>query len=188
MDPRERKQILGQWGVRDPNVRESRESARLGRDLEGSPVRGKPLRFRARNFKPSVDGYVVSLGGPLPYMQRLKDIDRLTEEFTDRLRQDWHELAELYDSDHSGFAEAWARRVGAYSYDELNSLIDRHNIYFPAEARLPMDVKRRDYVLVNGKPYRRERVGAGWALERFPPDLGLAERARTPLSKSKSAR
>ncbi len=177
MDPRERKQILGEWGVRDPNAREAHESARLQRDLEGSPVQGKRIRFRARNFQPSVDGYVVSLGGPLPYMQRLSDIDRLTAELEQRLQSDWCELAAGHTTARQGFARAWSRRVERYGYDELNGLIDRHNTYFPAEARLPMDVRRRDYVLVNGKPYRRPHVGAAWALERFPAELELARAA-----------
>lgn len=178
MDPRDRKKILGQWGVRDPNVREARESARLGQDLEGSPVRGKRIEFRARNFRASVDGYVVSLGGPLPYMQRLSEIDRLTGDLQDRLRADWHELALSYGSDARGFARAWSLRVEGCGYDELNGLIDRHNVYFPAEARLPMDVRRRDYVLVNGRPYRRPRADAAWALEQLPAELPLALAAR----------
>ncbi len=65
-------------------------------------------------------------------------------------------------------------RVERYGYDELNDLIDRHNAYFPAESRLPMDVRRRDYVLINGKPYRRARVGPAWALARFPAELDAA--------------
>ena len=65
-------------------------------------------------------------------------------------------------------------RVERYGYDELNDLIDHHNAYFPAESRLPMDVRRRDYVLINGKLYRRARVGPAWALARFPAELDAA--------------
>jgi hypothetical protein len=54
--------------LRDPNTREQAEAALLEQDLEGSPLRGKPLRGRLRNFRPAVDRYVVSLGGPLPYL------------------------------------------------------------------------------------------------------------------------
>ena len=44
----------------------------------------------------------------------------------------------------------------------------------PVEARLAMDVRRRDYVLVNGRPYTRERLDRGWVLDRFPADLEVA--------------
>src|SRR5438093_1376558 len=38
MDKRERKAILGDWGVRGENARERRERVTLERDLEGSPL------------------------------------------------------------------------------------------------------------------------------------------------------
>lgn len=177
MDQRERKRLLGEWGPRDPNAREAAEGERLARDLAGSPVRGEPVRFRQRNFRPSVDGYVVSLGGPLPYMQRLNDIERLTAELEQRLEADWRELAHQHRDDAARFERDWLLCVQQYGYGELNDLIDRHNTYFPAESRLPMDVRRRDYVLINGKSYRRGRVGPGWALERFPAELGAATAA-----------
>ena len=176
MDQKERQRILGEGGVRDPNAREAREGRQLERDLAGSPVLGERLRFRQRNFRPSVDGYVVSLGGPLPYMQRLAEIDRLTEALEVRLEEDWHELAEELADEPAAFARRWLRQVERYGYQELNDLVDRHNLFFPAESRLPMDVRRRDYVLINGKSYRRPRVGASWALARFPAQLEAASR------------
>jgi hypothetical protein len=38
-----------------------------------------------------------------------------------------------------------------------------------------MDVRRRDYVLVNGEHYSRRSLDAEWALERFPPELAAAD-------------
>ena len=75
--------------------------------------------------------------------------------------------------DAETFAERWRAIADAWSFDEVNDLIDRHNRFFPAEARLPMDPRTRDFVLVNGKPYWREPLGAAWILERFPPELEL---------------
>ena len=40
-----------------------------------------------------------------------------------------------------------------------------------------MDPRTRDFVLVNGKPYRREPLAAAWILERFSPDLELSASA-----------
>ena len=50
----------------------------------------------------------------------------------------------------------------------MNELIDRHNRWYPAESRLPMDPRTGDYALVNGRSYRRRPLDASWVLERFP--------------------
>lgn len=178
MDSRTRKEILGQWGVRGESDRERLERERLDRGLEGSPLRGKPLRRRLRNFRPAVDGYLVSLGGPLPYMVRLRTIEERTSEHEQNLRLAWRELAESASGDQAGFARAWRRRVERWSFDEVNELIDRHNRFYPAEARLPMDVRRRDFALVNGEHYSRRLLDVAWVLARFPADLSAAADSR----------
>jgi hypothetical protein len=61
----------------------------------------------------------------------------------------------------------------------VNDLIDRHNRFYPAEARLPMDVKRRDFVLVNGEHYAKRPLDSHWALARFPADVEAARAARS---------
>ena len=61
-----------------------------------------------------------------------------------------------------------ARCAERWSFDEVNDLIDRHNRWYPVEARLPMDPQTGDFVLVNGEPYREASAGRGWVLERFP--------------------
>jgi hypothetical protein len=57
--------------------------------------------------------------------------------------------------------------VRAWDFGEVNDLIERHNRWYPAEARLPMDPRTGDYALVNGRSYRRPPLDAAWALERF---------------------
>jgi hypothetical protein len=37
-----------------------------------------------------------------------------------------------------------------------------------------MDPATRDFALVNGRPYRLERLGAHWILDRFPTAVDLA--------------
>jgi hypothetical protein len=177
MDPRTRKEILGQWGVRRENDVERMRRERLERDLDGSPLTGKPLRSRLRNFRPAPDSYIVSLGGPLPYMQRLKLIEEETERHERELQAAWLELAERVAGDAGAFARRWLRKVERWSFAEVNELIDRHNRFYPAEARLPMDVRRRDFALVNGEHYAKRPLDASWALERFPPDYDAARLA-----------
>jgi hypothetical protein len=171
MDPRERKRILGQWGVRAQNVRELAEARKIAAEVEVSPGAGRPIQTRPRLFKLEADSYIASLGGPLPYMVRLREIDRLTAEIEAALERRWRALAGECRDDPAAFARRWRRAVERWSFDEVNDLIERHNRWYPVEARLPFDPRRRDYVLVHGEPYTRRPLDAGWALERFPPDL-----------------
>ncbi len=174
MDKRERQEILGQWGVREPTERELAMGKKVAADLAGSPAAGRRLPVRPRLFRPEVDSYIASLGGPLPYMQRLREIDRLIAETEAKLERHWRELAADCSLDPELFARRWRRIAERYNFSEVNDLIERHNRWYPVEARLPMDVRRRDYVLVNGKPYSRPLLDVDWALERFPPELRAA--------------
>ena len=175
MDRRERERILGVGaGPRDGSVRDQMERRALERDLGDGRHVGHEVPRRLRNFRPSVEGYVASLGGPLPYMRRLRAIDEQTAEHEQRLRAARDELARECAGDGAVFAKRWRALAERWNFFEVNELIDRHNRDFPAEARLPMDPRTRDYALVAGKPYRRERLDERWILERFPATLVAA--------------
>lgn len=141
--------------------RERRNLEGLAEDLRESPLRGRRVPLRLRNFRPDADSYLASLGGPRPYMARLRQIAAMTEEH-ERALADAHAV-------HGHDAEAWRGIAEAWDFGEVNDLIDRHNRWYPAESRLAMDPRTGDYALVNGEPYRRRRLDAAWVLERFPP-------------------
>jgi hypothetical protein len=174
MNSAEREAILGKNVAKPVTSRERRQLADLDEDLRESPLRGKKLRLRLVNFRPSADGYLSALGGPLPYMVRLREIAEQTAAHEQRLREAWHALAAA-SSDEGSFAAAWRAEVGRWSFDEVNDLIDRHNRWYPAESRLPMDPKTRTYALVNGEDYRRRPLDAAWVLRRFPAELSRAQ-------------
>jgi hypothetical protein len=153
-------EILGEWGVRDVTPPSQRERELIEQDREINPLTGKPLRRRLRNFQAEADLYLASLGGPLPYMQRLRRIDEETE--TVRVQ-----LAEAYEQHRDDPAE-WRRIAERWDFGEVNELIERHNRWFPVESRLPMDPRSRDFVPVGGRPYRRNLLDAAWILEQFP--------------------
>lgn len=140
--------------------RDRRNLAALEADLSDSPLRGRELPLRLRNFRPDAESYLASLGGPRPYMTRLRDIDALTTE---------HEqlLAEAYRA-AGGDPLAWRALASSWDFGEVNELIERHNRWYPVESRLPMDPRTGDYTLVNGRSYRRRPLDAAWVLERFP--------------------
>jgi hypothetical protein len=171
MDSRTRKELLGQWGVREQSARERATGSALQAELDGTIAVGRPVELRRRHFRPSVDSYVASLGGPLPYMLRLREIERLTAQHADVLEARRRELAEECGGDATAFVERWRAEAGTHDFDDVNRLIETHNRWYPVEARLAMDVRRRDYVLVGGKPYTHEPLDADWVLERFPPTL-----------------
>jgi len=171
MDRRERERISKQGVVRPETPRERREREGLQEDVADSPLRGRRVQHRLRNFTPSADSYLAALGGPLPYMTRLRAIHVQTAEHERQLAAARLALARETGADESLFAERWRETVEGWNFHEVNDLIARHNRWFPAESRLPMDPRRRDYALVNGRDYRLEPFDARWVLERFPAEL-----------------
>jgi hypothetical protein len=157
---RERERVLRQGIVLPETPRERRNLEGLEADLRDSPLRGRELNLRLRNFRPDAGSYLASLGGPLPYMARLREIDALTIQHEQRLASAYEELGRD--------AEAWAAAARRWDFGEVNELIDRHNRWYPVESRLPMDPRTGDYALVNGRSYRRRPLDASWVLERFP--------------------
>jgi hypothetical protein len=98
-------------------------------------------------------------------MQRLREIDRLTEAHEEALAAELARLEQTEAGD--AVAESWQRVAAAWRFDEVNDLIARHNRWYPVEARLPMDPRRGDFALVNGRDYRLRPLDAEWVLERF---------------------
>ena len=156
---------MNQGATRPETTRDRAQQRALEEDLADSPLRGRPLRQRLRNFSTDVGATLLSLGGPLPYMRRLRDIEALEEEHTRRLAE---ARAELAASGNGQFSEEWRALAARWVFDDINELIDDHNRYFPIEARLPMDPRTGDFVTINGRSYRRKPLDARWILERFP--------------------
>jgi hypothetical protein len=174
MDPRERKRVLGQWGVREPSPRETARGRALQEEVASPGLNGRTVELRRRNFRPAVDSYIAALGGPLPYMQRLRQIEEGTEAAAAALQVRWRQLAEEHAADPAEFERRWLAIAERGDYYELNRLIEIHNRWYPAEARLRMDVRRRDFALIDGESYRKRQLNAEWVLERFPADLRRA--------------
>ncbi len=162
----ERDALLREDVSRAQTARERRELESLREDLDASPLRGSPLPLRLRNFRPEADGYLASLGGPRPYMLRLREIERLIEAHDDALEAERALLARRLSPQR--FPAAWRAVAHAWQFDEVNDLIERHNRWYPVESGLAMDPRRGDYVLVNGRDYRLRPLDGEWALSRHP--------------------
>jgi hypothetical protein len=124
---------------------------------EANPLDGERLPRRLRLSRAEPERYVASAGGPLPYMRRLREIEELIDEHLVRLEQAYAERR-----------ASWRRVAERWNFTEVNDLIERHNRWYPLEARLAMDPRSRDFVRVGGRPYRREPLDGAWVLERFP--------------------
>ena len=151
-------ELIGEWGIRDVTPQSQRERARMEADREINPLVGTRLPRRIRAFRADAANYLSALGGPLPYMQRLNQIDAAIEAHERR-------LAEAYEQDNGD----WRAVAEAWDFEDVNELIAKHNRWFPVEARLPMDPRTRDFVKVGGRSYRREPLDAAWILDRYPP-------------------
>jgi hypothetical protein len=173
VDPRTLKEIMGQGATRPKTPRERRERELLEAELESSPVRGQPLPQRLRNFRPAAESAVRALDGPAIWMRRLRAIEDALDQHERRLSEAWHGLAEEVE-DPAEFAAAWRELARTWNFRAVNHLIERHNRNFPAEARLPMDPRTRDFVRVNGRSYLREPLDARWILDRWPPSREAA--------------
>ena len=169
MDPREVKEIMSQGAIRPETSRDRYERRMLEEDLAGSPVAGKPLRQRVRNFRPDPDAGIMALGGPTAWMRRLRAIEDEIARHEEQLTEARAELAA--EAPPEEFPRLWHETAENWSFGEVNELIERHNRFFPAEARLAMDPRTRDFVKIGGRPYQREPLDASWILERFPDAL-----------------
>jgi hypothetical protein len=162
MAKRRPEEIIGEWGVRDVTPPSAAERQKLLAEVEINPLTGRPLRRRIRRFRPEADRYLASLGGPLPYMIRLRQIDDAIDAHTSRLAR--------AHAEHGRDADAWRRIAARWDFGEVNDLIERHNRWYPVEARLAMDPRTRDFVKIGGRSYRRDPLGTAWILDRFPPN------------------
>lgn len=161
---------MSQGAIRPETPQERRDRTLLEEDLATSPVKGRPQRLRLRNFRPDADAAIRALGGPTVWMRRLRAIEDELDRHEQQLGEAWLQLAADAD-DEAEFARLWRETAERWSFAQVNELIERHNRNFPAEARLPMDPRTRDFVKVNGKPYQRKPLDAEWILARWPADL-----------------
>ena len=175
VDPRQLNAIMSQGAIRPETPRDREERRVLETDLAESPVKGRPLVQRPRNFRPDADAAVRALGGPTIWMRRLRAIEDALGEHERQLDHTWRELAAEIE-DAAAFAHAWRETARSWSFAQVNELIARHNRWFPAEARLPMDPRTRDFVKLNGRPYEREPLDEEWILVRWPADRAAARR------------
>ena len=126
------------------------------------------LSDHAFQYQRTLEGYLQAGNRPR-WMERLAEIQQGTSAVRRRLERDHRTLAERHRGDLKGFAAAWTAHAEAFDFGEVNERIHQHNEWFPIERQLAIDPRTRDYVLINGRSYRRRPLDAAWILEQFPP-------------------
>ncbi len=112
-------------------------------------------------------------GAVMPrFMQRLRDIDAGLRRHTLRLGRHYSRLQEECGDDPGSFEHRWRALAQSWSFDDVNTLIEQHNEYYPIERNLPVSARTGEYLTVSGRPYSRELAGPEWILARFPPVPG----------------
>jgi hypothetical protein len=139
------------------------------RDLDETTGIGRPLSSRARMSQRSVEAYLKAGVRPR-WMERVSEIDHAIAALKQRLARSHRALREECGDDRELFAELWRAFAQRCRVDELNELITQHNDWYPIERDLPMDLRTRDYVLINGRSYRRPQITPQWVLEQFPAE------------------
>jgi hypothetical protein len=139
----------------------------LTEKMEDPRSRVRPISERARQSQRSLEAYLRAGVRPR-WMERLIEIERGTKRERRRLQTIYEALREECGEDTAIFARRWQAIARAWRFDELNELIRTHNEWYPVERDLPMDLRTRDYVLINGRSYRRRELGPDWVLEQFP--------------------
>jgi hypothetical protein len=150
-----------------------RDAGRILGRTDVDETRELPPRYRAGTT--SIENYLASRTGPRGYMLRLRRIEDETARHERELGRAWRKLAVACEGRPSAFAERWRRIAGRRSFRRVNALIEQHNRWYPAEARLPMSPRTGDFIAVDGRTYRREPLDAAWALRRFPANLDEAK-------------
>jgi hypothetical protein len=139
-------------------------------DLDESAGIGSPLSSLARSTQRTVEAYLKAGVRPR-WMERISEIDHSIAFQKRNYARRHRALREECGGDPERFAERWRAIADAARFDELNELIAQHNEWYPIERDLPMDLRTRDYVLINGRSYRREPLGPEWILAQFPAEL-----------------
>jgi hypothetical protein len=151
--------------------------------LEDPRSAGRPFSDRARQTQRSLEHYLKAGMRPR-WMERLIEIERGTAREKHRLGEAYAELREECGHDLARFRRRWRSIAEAWSFGEINELIRTHNEWYPVERDLPMDLRTRDYVLINGRSYRRRELDAAWILEQFP----LSPSRRAPAGAPRTRR
>lgn len=138
----------------------------MDRKREGE-ASGQRLSRHALQYQRTLEGYLQAGNRPR-WMERLAEIQQGTARARRQVAAAYERLREEHADDPARFARRWREEAERFSFEELNTLIQQHNDWFPIERNLAINPRTREYVLLGGRSYRREPLDVAWVLEHFP--------------------
>jgi hypothetical protein len=167
--------LLPRRGGRRIDSPRENELARRLNETAPSETAGRPLRIHASPFGMSVADYLKAAAGAPAWSRRLARLQSLDAELREQIRAALEEHRQRFATQPQALAPAWRAYLAALDLSAINSLIDKHNAYYPIEAGLRMQWPSGRYLLPSGVSYPLPRVTVESLFADFPPDAGGSE-------------
>lgn len=131
-------------------------------------VKGKPLNIVSVNFTVPLENKIMAYAGIPEYIQRAKLVDEKILKIRSDLRMKYDKLERKFGKNYVKFNKAWENILKFYNFQEVNELIEKHNLYYPIEANLSMDFESGEYMLGSNTWERTPLFCASLILEEMP--------------------
>ena len=156
--------------------REAEIDSLLRQSIRASGLEGKPLALQSSPFtqERDVSSLIGGMFGPPAWALRLKQIHDARTQLTATLESGWADHARRLTGKPADFAARWRAFVQKLDLAQLNTLIAKHNEYYPIEARLPILYPSGKYHVPTGITWPQDQVTAESILEQYPADLDMA--------------
>ncbi len=148
--------------------------AALRESIGASARAGKPLTIQSSPFTQNRDALITGMLGPPAWALRLKQIHDRREQLKAGLDAAWAELARRWRGRPEQFETHWRDHLATLDLAPLNTLIKKHNDYYPIEARLPIIYPTGQYHIPFGIEYPQQPVTVERLLDDYPADLDMA--------------
>lgn len=155
--------------------REAEIDSLLRESIRASGLEGKPLHLGAATYGPVGPDMLAGMLGAPAWSLRLKRIEDGRAALIAEVEAAWGALAARRQGQAARFAAAWRAYLAKLDLAPLNALIEKHNNYYPIEARLPIVLPYGDYRVPPGIEWPQQLVLAPDLLAEYPADLDMAE-------------
>ncbi len=154
--------------------RQAEVDALLRESIRASGLEGKPLHIQSSPFTQSRDAIVTGMMGTPAWALRLKQIHDGRERLKASLDAAWADLVSRWRGRPQEFTARWQAHLAKLDLTSLNTLIKKHNDYYPIEARLPIIYPSGQYHVPFGIEYPQQLITVERLLDDYPADLDMA--------------
>jgi hypothetical protein len=160
--------FIRRGGRRVDSPRERNLASRIDRAIGDSAESARALTIHASPYTLEVTDYLRAAAGPPAWSQRLARIQQLTAEMFELLGFALVDHRARYRGRPLDLQAAWRQYLDSIDLEPINELIDKHNLYYPTEARLRMQWPSGRYILPSGMEYPLPRLSVANLLTQFP--------------------